>query len=119
MIVDYYSDKPLEIVRPMTGPHFPGGGAESRRYFRDPQGFVKRWYGYVTGTAPEPKLAARRFRYTVQLRGEIYDLDTDPKSLKQKLQPTEMECKLKAMGYAGYRLGDVVAVFYAAICYQI
>lgn len=112
ILIHYSTTEGLEILTPTAGPEFPGNGAERKR--ADDPAYLPRWYGYVFGTRPEPRIAQRPYTYLAVVNSaDIYDLDADPEQLRQP-DPTATERAIWQAGYRGYRSAyGIVAVFYA------
>lgn len=116
MVIEHYSTEPgLEVLRPQAGPDFPGNGGERRRA-KLPD-YLPRWYGYLAGTEAEVRMRSRPHVYTVTVEtSSVYDLEEDPEDFSQIPDLTGREAAIKAAGYVGYRVRNIVAIFYAVPC---
>jgi len=118
----HYSDLVgLNVLKPQGGSTSPdGNGAEKKR--ADDVWFEPRWYAYINDQRPEPRIAAREYKYvTVIDRRRLYDVDKDADGYRDSARyadATYFENALAEVGYCGYFSATygIAALFTPLIC---
>lgn len=114
----------LNVLKPQAGDTLPDGNGAEKKRAADPQ-FTPRWYAYINDQHPEPRIAARKYKYTTVIDGRrLYDVDKDADGYRDSARnadATYFENALHEAGYNGYFSASygITALFIPLTCEAI